>query len=518
MKRSAGILLPVFSLPSPYGIGSIGAEARAFVDFLHAAGQSWWQLLPVGPASKGNSPYTSESTFAGNPYFIDLDLLAEEGLLEETELDAAKVPASDQVDYPAVTKSREALLRKAFSRLSGSAAEAVRDFTKRNPWLKDYALFCAAKKHFDGDAWYDWPDEALRSHKKAAVEHWQAVLAEDIAFYSCVQYWFFQQWEALKTYANRLGVRLIGDLPIYVSLDSSDVWGSRKDFLLDKTGHPSKVAGVPPDYFSEDGQLWGNPLYNWEAQKANGYRWWVRRIRGASKLFDAVRIDHFRGLESYWAVPAEAETAKTGTWEKGPGMDLLGMLKAKFPRTALIAEDLGFLTEEVHALREESGLPGMKVLEFAFSGPDNGYLPHNYTTPRCICYTGTHDNDTAAGWYAAATGREKAFAEKYLGVSGTEAVRLALLRCGQGSVAELFIAQMQDYLGLGTEARLNVPGVAAGNWQWRLLPGQVTLELAKEIREMTALVNRCEPAEEPEPEAEPSGEATEEVNKEELSS
>lgn len=496
MKRSAGILLPVFSLPSPYGIGSLGAEARAFVDFLHAAGQSWWQVLPVGPAGKGNSPYTSESTLAGNPYFIDLDALAEAGLLKKKELEAAQVPASDKIDYPAVKKNRDALLRKAFSRVSGQEAEAVQLFTKRNPWLKDYALYCAAKKHFCGSIWCDWPDEALRRHKKAAVDQWRAKLAEDVAFHCCVQYWFSCQWDALKKYAGRLGVGLIGDLPIYVSLDSSDVWGSRGDFLLDETGHPAKVAGVPPDYFSEDGQLWGNPLYDWKAQKANGYRWWVRRIRSASKRFDAVRIDHFRGLESYWAVPADAQTAREGAWEKGPGMDLLAVLAAKFPRTALIAEDLGLLTEEVHALRETSGLPGMKILEFAFSGPDNDYLPHNYATPHCICYTGTHDNDTAAGWYAAADGKEKAFAEKYLGASDPEAVRQALLRCGQGSVAELFIAQVQDYLGLGTESRLNVPGVAEGNWRWRLLPGQATPELAREIRDMTALFHRCEPKKE----------------------
>ncbi|MDE6454740.1 MAG: 4-alpha-glucanotransferase, partial [Dysosmobacter sp.] len=274
------------------------------------------------------------------------------------------------------------------------------------------------------------------------------------------------------------------------SLDSADVWSERKELLLDGEGRPSKVAGVPPDYFSEDGQLWGNPLYDWDAMKRNGFGWWIRRVEGASRLFDVIRIDHFRGLESYWAVPAGSETARVGSWEKGPGMDLLRVLSSWFQGIAFIAEDLGILTEDVHRLREESGLPGMKVLEFAFSDPANAYLPHNYQ-PNCVCYTGTHDNDTAAGWYASAPKRERDFAEKYLGASGAESVRLALLRAGQGSVAELFVAQMQDYLGLGSESRVNIPGVAEGNWRWRLLPGQASPELAEEIRSMTSFYGRC---------------------------
>ena len=491
MKRSAGILLPIFSLPSRYGIGSLGAEARAFADFLHAAGQSWWQILPVGPAGAGDSPYASFSTFAGNAWFIDLDLLAEKGLLEPAELEWARLPEGDRIDYPAVREKRDRLLRLAFSRVEGQEAAEARAFTERNPWVKEYALYCAAKEHFGNTPWYEWPDEGLRQHEAGAVERWRAELAEDAAYHTCVQHWFFSQWEDLKTYVNSLGIGLIGDLPIYVSLDSADVWSERREFLLDREGKPEKVAGVPPDYFSEDGQLWGNPLYNWEAMKANGFGWWIRRVEGASQLFDAIRIDHFRGLESYWAVPAGSETAKTGAWEKGPGMDLLGVLKSWFPRITYIAEDLGILTEEVHALREASGLPGMRVLEFAFSGPDNAYLPHNF--PRnCVCYTGTHDNDTAAGWYANAEDREKAFAEQYLGVSGPE-VRTALLRCGQRSVAELFVAQMQDYLGLGSESRLNVPGIALGNWRWRLGPGQASEALAAEIRAMTEVYGRCEP-------------------------
>ena len=490
MKRSAGILLPIFSLPSPYGIGSLGKEAREFAKFLRDAGQTWWQVLPVGPVGAGDSPYASESTFAGEPLFLDLEALVKEGLLEQSDLEAAKVPAGGKIDYATLKKTREPLLRKAFSRLSGEKAQAVRKFAETNRWVKDYALYRAAKTHFQEKAWFDWPDKALRQHEAEAVERWRVQLAEEVAYHACVQYWFFTQWAELKAYVNQLGLQIIGDLPIYVSLDSADVWSERKEFLLDTEGKPTKVAGVPPDYFSEDGQLWGNPLYDWAAMKKDGFGWWIRRVEGASKLFDAIRIDHFRGLESYWAVPADAKSAKVGAWEKGPGMDLLGVLIGWFSNVTYIAEDLGILTDGVHELRKKSGLPGMKILEFAFSGPDNAYLPHNYSS-HCICYTGTHDNNTAMGWYANAPEKEKAFAETYLGVSGAENVCKALLRCGQRSVAELFVAQMQDYLGLGSEARINVPGVATGNWSWQMRPGVTTPELAKEIHTLTHTFGRC---------------------------
>ena len=323
MERSAGILLPVFSLPGAYGIGSLGREARAFADFLHDAGQKWWQVLPVGPTGAGNSPYTSASTFAGNPLLIDLEDLRDRGLLTEAELSAARVEPDGPIDYAALYACREPLLRRAFSRLSGTEAQAVRDFAAANPWLEAYALYRALKTHFGETAWYDWPDKALRDHDPAALEPWRAELAEDIAFHKAVQCWFFAQWKALKDHANGLGVGIIGDLPIYVSLDSADVWSERKEFLLDETGKPSQVAGVPPDYFSAEGQLWGNPLYDWAAMKADGFGWWIRRVEGASRLFDAIRIDHFRAFERYWSVPAGAETAKEGQWEPGPGMDLL---------------------------------------------------------------------------------------------------------------------------------------------------------------------------------------------------
>ncbi|SFO92796.1 4-alpha-glucanotransferase [Oscillibacter sp. PC13] len=492
MERSAGILLPIFSLPSPYGIGSLGREARVFADFLHAAGQRWWQILPVGPTGAGNSPYTSVSTFAGNPLLIDLELLEEEGLLDHADLKAAVVPAGDQIDYAALRKSRTLLLRKAFFRGYSRNTAAVQRFIEQNVWVKEYALYMASKENFGNRAWPDWPDEALRRHVPEAVKRYRRELREAVAFHTYVQYLFFTQWAALKRDVNHRGIRLIGDLPIYVSLDSSDTWSERREFLLDSDGKPAKVAGVPPDYFSEEGQLWGNPLYDWKAQQADGFGWWIRRVEGASRLFDAIRIDHFRAFEHYWAVPSSAKSAKEGNWEQGPGMALLGVLTGWFPQITYIAEDLGLLTDAVHQLRDEAGLPGMKVLEFAFSGPDNAYLPHHYT-PHCICYTGTHDNDTLLGWYDHAAPEERAFAEQYLGVSGREAVRRGLLRLGQGSVAELFVAQMQDYLALGCQARINVPGVAGGNWRWNMLPGQLTEDLAGEIREMTACYGRCSP-------------------------
>ena len=490
MKRSAGVLMPVFSLPSAYGIGSLGKQARAFADFLREAGQHWWQILPVGPTVSGNSPYTSLSTFAGNPLFIDLELLAEEGLLTKAELKAAQLPMDGPVDYAKLHETRPALLHKAFSRITSAMAEDVRRFRNEKAWVRNYTLYQALKEKFDGKAWYDWPDEGLRRHEHETVERWHTKLEEEVAYHTWVQYCFYKQWAELKKYVNDAGLKLIGDLPIYVSLDSADVWSERKQFLLDAEGKPVKVAGVPPDYFSAEGQLWGNPLYDWEAMRNDGFGWWIRRVEGASDLFDAVRIDHFRGLESYWAIPATSKTAKNGSWEKGPGMDLLRVLTGWFPNMTYIAEDLGILTDAVHELRNQSGLPGMRVLEFAFSAPDNAYLPHNYPA-HCICYTGTHDNNTLAGWYAEAGKDERAFAESYLGVKGAENIRKAMLRAGQGSVAELFVAQLQDYLGLGSEARTNVPGVAEGNWHWRMETEKYPASLAKEIRALTWTYGRC---------------------------
>ena len=489
--RASGILMPISSLPSPYGIGTMGQQARQFVDFLSQAGQAYWQILPICPTSYGDSPYQSFSTYAGNPYFIDLDTLAAQGLLKPKEykhIDWQCTP--EQINYGVLYEKRYAVLRTACERLLASPPADYRDFVRKNRfWLPDYALFMALKDAHGGACWQEW-EHPLRQREPDALKAARRTYAKDIAFWQAVQYLFYTQWQALKAYANDKHIQIIGDLPIYVSLDSADVWSERREFLLDKAGRPSRVAGVPPDYFSEEGQLWGNPLYDWAAQKRDGFGWWIRRVEGASRLFDAIRIDHFRAFERYWSIPAGAETAKEGQWEPGPGMDLLRVLTGWFPHITYIAEDLGLLTPEVHQLREAAGLPGMKVLEFAFSGPGNDYLPHNYGSRRCVCYTGTHDNDTALGWYDHAGEAERDFAERYLGASGRENVRQALLRCGMGSTAELFVAQMQDYLALGSEGRINVPGVAAGNWRWRMAPGAAAAGLAADIRRLTEVYGR----------------------------
>ena len=488
MARTSGILLPVFSLPSPYGIGSLGKSARDFVDFLRRAGQTWWQILPVGPAGNGDSPYQSVSTHAGNPAFLDLDLLAEEGLLTAEEL--AAVPAGDgrTVDYPAVNATRERLLRLAFSRADAHSRDEAAAFARDRRWLADYALYQAAKDRFGGLAWYDWPDEGLRRHQPEALERWGRTLERETAYQTFVQYLFQKQWTALRQYANGQGVKILGDLPIYVSLDSADVWAEREQFLLDGEGRPAAVAGVPPDYFSADGQLWGNPLYDWDRMRADGFGWWIRRVERAGELFDAIRIDHFRALASYWAVPAGAETAKEGRWQTGPGMALVGVLTGWFPHLRFVAEDLGLLTPDVEELLRASGLPGMKVLEFAFSGPDNGYLPHN-CVKNCVLYTGTHDNAPIAAWEPSAG--EAAYAARYLDAKTPEELRRRMLLAGQTSVADTFIAQMQDYLG--DPGRTNVPGTAAGNWRWRMAPGAATDALADEIYQLTLDAGRCPP-------------------------
>ena len=484
--------MPVYALPSPYGIGTLGAAARDFVDFLAEAGQSWWQILPVGPTSYGDSPYQSPSTFAGNPYFIDLDLLIADSLLTQADVDAldwGDDPA--RVDYGRQYVNRYALLEKATACGWERDEAEVDAFVAQNAaWLPDYALFMALKRHFGMAGWLDWPDEDARLRKPAALEKYREELAEDIRLFTYIQYLFFKQWNDLRDYAHEKGVGIIGDMPIYVALDSVDVWANPDCFQLDEKGFPTQVAGVPPDYFSVDGQLWGNPLYDYDKMQQDGFGWWIRRVEGATKIYDIIRIDHFRGFAAYWSVPYGAETAKDGQWITGPGMALVGVLRDWFHNTRFIAEDLGFPSPDVVQLLEDSGFPGMKVLEFAFDARDSSnYLPHTYEK-NCVCYAGTHDNETLAGWIDEVDPADLNKAAEYLGLSEGEGYVWGLLRGGMSSVANLFITQMQDYLELDNAARTNTPGTAEGNWQWRMVPGAITEELAEKIAALTAMYDR----------------------------
>ncbi|MEA4911023.1 MAG: 4-alpha-glucanotransferase [Oscillospiraceae bacterium] len=491
-QRAGGILLPVFSLPSAHGIGSFGRAAYDFVDFLAAAGQRWWQVLPLGCTGCGDSPYQSVSAFAGSPLYIDLDLLAADGLLTAAEIAAADEDAdAARVDYERLTDARGPLLRLAFARGRARDAAAVAAFAAENAdWLPDFALYMALKEENGRRAWNAWPEDDLRLHESAAVARRAGALDSELDFYIYLQFLFFKQWSELKSYANRRGVRILGDLPIYVAMDSADVWARRSDFCLDAQGGPLEVAGVPPDYFSADGQLWGNPLYDWERQRRDGYAWWLRRLRFAGAMFDAVRIDHFRGFDSYWAVPASAATAREGRWREGPGLPFIEALRRELPDARLVAEDLGTLTDSVRALLRAAGYPGMKVLEFAFD-PDgsSSYLPRALPE-NCLCYTGTHDNAPLAAWCSALDAAAEDFARRYLGIGEKEDLCAAVLQAGLASDAGLFIAQLQDWLGLGRQARINTPGTVGGNWVWRLSAGALSGALAERIARQTRAAGR----------------------------
>ena len=493
IERSSGILLPISALPSPYGIGTLGRDARAFVDFLADARQSWWQVLPVGPTSYGDSPYQSPSTFAGNPYFIDLDLLCEDGLLKQDEIDALSWGNDpERVDYGQLYQSRFLILRKVFERGFERDKKEVEAFFEENRfWLDDYSLFMAVKSHFGMRSWLEW-DEDIRLRRPEAVKRYRELLKEDINYVIYMQYLFFKQWTELLSYAHQKNVGIIGDMPIYVALDSVDVWANPDCFDLDENGFPREVSGVPPDNFTADGQLWGNPLYNYEAMEKDGYSWWLDRIRGAKKLYDAIRIDHFRGFESYWAVPANEKTAINGRWIKGPGMKLVGKLKESFPDIRFIAEDLGYPSKEVVELLSQSQFPGMKVLQFGFDTRDDNnknHLPHTYTK-NSVCYAGTHDNDTLLGWIHTADKADIKRAVEYLGLSEQEGLVKGVLRSGMATVSNLFVAQMQDWLELDTWARMNTPGSPEGNWQWRMKKDVLSPVLSAEIAQMTLRHNR----------------------------
>ncbi|MBQ0038426.1 MAG: 4-alpha-glucanotransferase [Clostridiales bacterium] len=492
MKRSCGILMPISSLPSPYGIGTFGKAAYDFVDFLHAAGQRCWQVLPMGPISYGNSPYQSFSSYAGNPYYIDPELLMEDGLLTKAEVECVDWgDDSQRVDYGKLYEHRFAMLEQAKRRGWQRDKEKVAAFARKNEgWLPDYALFMACKRHFGMKAWTQWPDEKLRLRDEETVEAYRAALREDVELFTYIQYLFFQQWKALRDYIHSRDIQIIGDVPIYVAMDSADVWTEPEFFQLTEQCVPTAVAGVPPDYFSADGQLWGNPLYRWDRMEADGFGWWIRRIDAAHRMYDMIRIDHFRAFDEYWSVPYGDTTAQNGHWCKGPGMALIKVLSGWFYQLQFIAEDLCAPSPGVQKLLEDSGWPGMRVLEFAFA-PQGGsrYLPHAYDAD-CVCYTGTHDNAPLALWLQEGDAAEIAFAGKYLGLERREDLHWGVIRSGMGSVASLFVAQMQDYLGL--PCRMNTPGTLGGNWQWRLRPGELTDALAKKLRGMAELYDRAE--------------------------
>ena len=497
MERSSGILMPVSALPGPYGIGTLGQAAYDFVDFLAEAGQRWWQMLPVGPTSYGDSPYQSFSTFAGNPYFVDLDMLIADGLLTQEEADTPYWGSlSNQVDYAAVYEARFDLLAIACRRGWAKHLAGLHAFQEENSgWLSNYVLYMAIKRENGMRSWLEWP-EPLRRRDPQAIAEAKERLAEDIRVFTFIQYLFDRQWKALREYAHEHGVYLFGDLPIYVALDSADVWSEPEQFQLDSEGFPTAVAGVPPDYFSETGQLWGNPLYRWDRMREEGYGWWIRRLDAMGKRFDQIRIDHFRGFAEYWSIPYGAETAAEGHWEPGPGLPFVQVLTGWFPNLGIVAEDLGVESPNLTLLLQESGLPGMKVLQFAFEDPDSPYLPHNYVA-NCVCYTGTHDNDTTLGWLNTATGDTLAYTEEYTDCMAPSQLVWRIIRLGMMSVADLFIAPMQDYLELGSDARMNTPGTPSGNWSWRMNASALTSSLAWSIRRMTECYRRTAPRPEP---------------------
>ena len=479
--------MPIFSLPSPYGIGTFGKSAYDFVDFLQKAGQSYWQILPLGPTTFGDSPYQAYSTFAGNPYFIDPETLCKEGYLQKSECDAVDFGDDpDDIDYAKLYHGRLLLMKKALIRFQAAIPADFASFCRKNAfWLHDYALFMALK-YENGGASFDLWDADVRLRKRAALKKAEARLADDILLWKMQQYFFFRQWTALKTYANGKGISIIGDLPIYVACDSADVWASPDQFLLDENCRPTHVAGCPPDAFTADGQLWGNPLYDWEKMKEDGYAWWCRRMKAASTLYDVVRLDHFRGFEAYYTIPAGRKNARRGKWQKGPGMALFETFKQKLGDIPIIAEDLGFLTKDVHEMLAASGYPGMKVAQFAFGDPsyESEYLPHTYPK-NCVAYAGTHDNETILGWLAEADAVTKKQVTAYFRLTEKEGAAWGVIRAMMASPANTVIFQMQDFIGLGNEARINEPSTLGDNWRWRIRPECINDWLAGLIRRST---------------------------------
>jgi 4-alpha-glucanotransferase len=494
--RCSGILLHPTSLPGPLGSGDLGESSYRFIDWLSSAGQSLWQMLPVGPAGMANSPYMSLSAFAGSPMLIDLSELVTLGWLKADDLHSLPSFSDHRVDYALVSPARMALLAKAAQQFFQSrGTEHHRQFDEyceaKKVWLEDYALFQALNQHFNGSGWITW-DHDLVHREPSVLKMYAEKLREYIDLHKFTQWCYDRQWNAMKKYANDRNVKLVGDIPIFVAHHSSDVWSNQEAFLIDENGMPLFVAGVPPDYFSEDGQRWGNPLYRWDVMSRQKYRWWVDRFRHTFTLFDIIRIDHFRGFEAYWEIPAKEKTARTGRWVKAPGDDLFTTIKNELGTLPIIAEDLGVVTPEVTALRERFNFPGMKILQFAFSSdPEDIFLPHNYVK-NCVVFTGTHDNDTTIGWYEKVTEREREFVRRYSRASGRE-INWDLITLALQSTANIAVIPLQDIIGLGSEGRMNFPGTVDGNWEWRFTREQLDSRSTERLAELTALYGRCSP-------------------------
>ena len=490
MRRS-GVLMHISSLPSPYGIGTMGKEAVKFVDFLVKSSQSYWQVLPICPTSYGDSPYQSFSSFAGNPYFIDLELLCKEKLLTKRECQSYEWGDDiANVDYGILYENRYPLLHKAFERFRENIPWDYEGFcNEQQEWLEDYALFMAIKDAHGGASWSEWEYD-LKHRRPEAIERVKYELAGEIDFWKMLQYLFYKQWNDLKSYANENGIRIIGDVPIYVAMDSADVWAHPYLFYLNDNLDPIDVAGCPPDAFSIDGQLWGNPLFRWDVMRQDGYRWWVKRMEKMSKLFDVIRIDHFRGFDSYYAIPYGHQNARSGQWRQGPGIELFRTIENELGKLHIIAEDLGFLTESVKNMLKESSYPGMKLFQFAFdSREESDYLPHNYTG-NCVVYAGTHDNDTILGWLRTAPKECVSYAKDYLKLDREEGYHWGVMRGVWSSVGDTTVVTMQDLLGLGSKARMNTPSTLGCNWMWRMEPGAADGKLAKRIHKQMELYSR----------------------------
>lgn len=503
--RSSGILLHPTSLPGPYGVGDLGPAAYQFVDFLHSAGQKLWQVLPLNPTGYADSPFQCFSASAGNPLLISLDRLVDQGFLTRSDLRGEPLFPSEAVDYGAVIDYKMPLLKKAaanfFADTSADTRRRFEEFSLANAaWLDEFALFMAVKEAHGLVSWIKWPSD-IAARQPNAIKRWSEECAATIAAQKFFQYEFFRQWQELRAYGRERNIRIIGDIPIYVAHDSADVWSNRQFFLLDERGAPLKIAGVPPDYFSATGQLWGNPIYNWPLLKETGYQWWVERMRSALRLYDFVRIDHFRGFEAYWEVSGNETTAMNGRWVKGPGAELFTILRRELGDLPIIAENLGVITPEVEAIRHEFGFPGMAILQFAFGKDPQAptFKPHNYVRD-LVAYTGTHDNDTVVGWWTSGGSgdstrtpedvvKEHVFARAYLDFED-EPIHWMMIRGIMSSVANTAIAPMQDVLGLGSDARMNLPGMASGYWKWRMKPGEATPEIAERLKEMTILYDR----------------------------